>query len=215
MANLEEKKMIKTKFIESSLSLCNGLVSVPRKDILLLSEKYNIKIRSEHIDFLMKFGGGNPLFIKEIMYGDFSLNQISIFYEELFKYPSDTPDEGLTFFGGTYNGITYGIDYLTGEIFIFDGGERYENVFGSISDFIFFNAFSSISNTLTATTNSFDTIIELNDYIVNNKIINLADINVRGISYYFNETSFFLSDAERKIIIRYDGGILNKVLKSL
>ena len=86
--------------------------------------------------------------------------------------------------------------------------EAYQTLF-------FFNAFSSISNTLTATTNSFDTIIELNDYIVNNKIINLVDINVRGISYYFNETSFFLSDAERKIIIRYDGGILNKVLKSL
>ncbi len=58
MANLEEKKMIKTKFIELSLFLCNGLVSVPRKDILILIEKYNIKVRCEHIDFLMKFGGG-------------------------------------------------------------------------------------------------------------------------------------------------------------
>ncbi|MTW14563.1 hypothetical protein GM658_28510 [Pseudoduganella eburnea] len=110
--------------------------AVSERDIRNFANEMNLHLREDHLEFLMNFGceTGSRLEIFKRYGGDFGFETFERVYRER-RFEMEAP-LGTTFFGTSFLGDSFCVDGKSGQIFVYDEGQRYGIVHEQIDGFL-------------------------------------------------------------------------------
>ena len=109
---------------------------VAKLEIRQFAKEQNLLLRDDHLQFLMNFASelGGRLDIFKSYGGDFDFGMLKRVYLDK-RFPVELPS-GCTYFGSSFVGNSFCIDYESGKIFANDEGQRYGLLHEGIDGFL-------------------------------------------------------------------------------
>lgn len=187
--------------------------SPSKEEILEFTQAHGIVLRDDHLQFLMKYGGG----LIETDYGTNSFEDFKDYYLETDEKQieldnKETTPPGSTYFSYIPCGDGVAINNEKGHIGYFYGGDGLDNVnYGNIDSLLFdyyigcsefFKFFKSVdSNLLSKET--------IENYKTKYQSYKIEEIYISGLDFYYVDGS--LISLTQHTYTKYSGGILDLI----
>ena len=202
--------------IEKLLNYEKDIVPISREDILIFFEKINAPYRQDHVCFLERFGGCNPLFLKKNRL-DATFEEIKDFYNENIIIPDDSCyfcDTALDFLvikqsDGTI--YSFHTKIITKDI---SGQEVYDHVefqgieieYGNINSVLFHGLILNICIPKFSQGQSFGkfTDKEIEKFIKENKEYSFPDIYINGFIFFIKNNFLYVINNNFKTITTHN-----------
>ncbi|MBF7691579.1 SMI1/KNR4 family protein [Acinetobacter pollinis] len=184
-----------------------------KEEILEFTQEHGIVLRDDHLQFLMKYGGG----LIETYYGTNSFEDFKDYYLETDEKQieldnKETTPPGSTYFSYIPCGDGVAINNEKGHIGYFYGGDGLDNVnYGNIDSVLFhyyiecykyFKIFKSVdSNLLSKET--------IENYKTKYQSYKIEDIYITGLDFYYVDGN--LISLTQHTYTKYSGGILDLI----
>ena len=194
--------MISNDIIESKLiKYCDDIIPIKRNLIYEFFKDLNAPYREDHIDFLEKFGGNNPSFLKNIEV-DCSFEEIKDLYsDELIT--KELPADACHFLEHKNIMDPCCINRENGKIYSYDYNEYYSLYYNNISGLICYGLITN--NYIKRYSQSMSKIDEMSDKDIE---FFLKENDKFKLDIYIYGTTFFLKDKELYIFAEIEDGWL-------
>ncbi|WP_151863395.1 hypothetical protein [Acinetobacter sp. TUM15512] len=203
--------MNKTELINFFTSHCPDIEGVDEEEIDNFLVQFNLKLRPEHRNYLIKYGNSTKL-VKG-WFADCTFNNFKEHIFDLEEYIGDEiPKEGGVYFGHDFSDESLSIESASGNIYIYYNGDpdllMYDNVDSFIFHCLFMNIFSDkkIERNVNIKTKNME------DFISENKDYKIEGLGGYYYSYYLNANMLIVVDHKEGYYSIYRGGILDLLI---
>ncbi len=181
-------------------------------------EQYNITIRGDHREFLLKFGGGFKFFVSDLVdctfdkFKDYYVNDFNNGYVNEVIALQEIIPENTTYFGLDFFDILC-IDNEDGALYYYDNKEKDLWMCENIDSFVFLGLINNIFDKNEYIESSYYSIKidDVDAFIRENEPYKVKGLSGRYFQCYVKENMIIISDVKNSNYNLYSGGILNKL----